>query len=196
MLLIALVMATMPKPIGRPLPDDLGAYSSLYGQTAAAATRLDLTVDRSGAPVRCEVTMSDGNRALDRVACDMLMRRSRFTPALDADGVPIDAVVRHDFTINRATTSASPRRVDFALPVAALSKPGEVLVADVVLTTDATGHVTRCDVAASTSHASLDRAACREVTAAIFAPARDRDGKPVSALREVSVGFTAGDVPR
>ena len=202
MLLLALALATMPKPVGRPLPGDLGAYASLYAETKAAATRIDLTVDATGAPVRCEVTMSDGNRALDRVACDMLLRRARFTPARDAAGAPVAAVMRQDFTVNSQAAvrrwgdpADTARRVDFALPVASLPRPGDVLTADLLLMTDVTGQVTTCDVATSTTHAGLDRAACRAMQATRFAPARDRDGKPVPALRQVSVGFTT-EVPR
>lgn len=202
MLMLAVALATMPQPVGRPLPGDLAAYSALYSETKAAATRIDLTVDRTGQPVRCEVTLSDGSRALDRVACDFLMRRARFTPARDDTGAPIAAVLRQDFTVNRQAAvrhaggpAETARLVDFALPVAGLPHPGEVLAADLVLTTDATGRVARCDVATSTAHPGLDRAACREMMAASFAPARDRDGQPMPALRQVSVGFSTGDVP-
>ena len=147
--------------------------------------------------------MSDGNRALDRVACDMLIRRARFTPARDPAGLPVAAVVRQDFTVNApegARRAGEPaetaRRVDFALPVARLPQPGAVLVADLLLMTDAAGHVTACDVAATTGLAGLDRAACREMLTTSFAPARDHGGQAMPALRAVSVGFSAGDVPR
>lgn len=203
MLFLALAMATMPTPIGRPLPGDLGSYGALYAETKAAATRLDLTIDRTGQPVRCDVTMSDGNRALDRVACDMLLRRARFTPALDPSGAPVAAVMRQDFTVNSQAAlrrsgdpAATARRVDFALPVARVPKAGDVPVADLLLMTDAGGRVATCAVATSTADAGLDRLACRELVATTFAPARDRDGKAMPALRQVSVGFVAGDVPR
>ena len=202
MLLLALALATMPQPVGRVLPGDLGAYASLYAETRAASTRINLTVDATGAPVRCEVTLSDGSRTLDRVACDFLMRRARFIPARDATGAPVAAVVRQDFTVNREAAvrrtggpAETARRVDFALPVAGLAGP-DPLVADLLLMTDATGRVTTCEVATSTRRAGLDRAACRELTATSFAPARDRDGRVVAALRQVSVGFVGGDVPR
>lgn len=201
MLFLALALATMPQPVGRPLPGDLAAYAALYDETRAAATRIDLTVDPTGQPVRCDVTLSDGSRALDRVACEFLMRRTRFTPALDPAGVPVTAVVREDFTVNRQPAvrrsgppAATARMVDFALPVAGV-KPGSVLTADLRLMTDATGHVTSCDVATSTGYAALDRIACREIEATSFAPARNRDGGPIRALRQVSIGFVAGDVP-
>ncbi len=201
MLLFMLALATMPQPVGRPLPGDLGAYGALYGETRAAATRIDLTIDTAGVPVRCDVTQSDGSRALDRVACEFLMRRARFTPARDSDGVPVAAVMRQDFTLNRQEAvrrfggpAVTARMVDFALPVVGL-RPDAVLAADLLLMTDTTGHVTRCDIATSSAHAALDQAACREMMAMSFVAARDRDGRPVAALRQVSVGFTI-EVPR
>ena len=162
-----------------------------------------MTVDTAGVPVRCDVTLSDGSRALDRMACAMLLRQARFTPARDANGAPVVAVVREDFTVNRQAgvrrsggAAETARVVDFAVPVARLPGGGGVMAADLLLTTDASGHVATCDVATSSSDAAIDRVACREMRAVLFAPARDRDGRAVAALRQVSVGFSAGEIAR
>lgn len=200
MLLLTLALATMPQPVGKAVERDLTSLSAMLSETRAAGTRVDLTVDAAGLPVRCDVTLSEGSRALDRTACDHLMRRARFTPARDAAGAPIPAVVRLDMTVNQSygpTGGGAPGgRVDFALRVDRVPPPGGVAVADLVLTTDAAGRVTTCDVVTSSTVAGLDRVACREMMAASFAPARGRDGAAMPALRQVSVGFTAGDVPR
>ena len=203
MLLIMLALATMPQPIGPTLPADLGAHGVLYAETRPAATRIELTVDPAGAPVRCDVILSDGVRLLDRMACELLMRKARFTPARDANGAPIAAIVREDFTVNRATgiergggPAATAGMIDFAVPVDRLPRAATVLVADAVVMTDPAGHVASCDVSGSTGDAAFDRLACRQLAMAAFAPARDRDGRPVAALRQVSVGFTASPVPR
>jgi TonB family protein len=42
-------------------------------------------VDEQGAPTECRITNDSGDRNLDRVACEGLMR-ARFDPALDAEG--------------------------------------------------------------------------------------------------------------
>ncbi|MHA6719482.1 energy transducer TonB [Sphingomonas sp. RS6] len=57
-----------------------------------------LYVDDRGIPVRCQVTGSSGHQRLDQTACDLLLARARFIPALDADGKPIPAEFRNRFT--------------------------------------------------------------------------------------------------
>lgn len=202
MLLFALALATMPVPIGSPLPGDLGGLAMFVSETRAAATRVDLTVDAAGAPVHCAVTVSDGNRLLDRAACDLLMKKTHFTPARDAVGAPVVAVVRRDFTVNRefgvrgnGGVAATAAMVDFAVAVDHVA-PGAMPVADLVLTTDAAGRVATCDVARSTRQPALDRLACKQMTGTVFTPARDRAGQPASAQRAVSVGFVTGPVPQ
>lgn len=203
MLMLALALATMPQPIGATLPGDLGAFSVMFSETRQAKTRLDLTVDSSGQPVRCDVVMSDGMGLLDRTACDMLMHRAHFTPARDRAGAPVAAVVRQDFTVNRVIggrrvggPAETAREVDFALPVDHLPQNAAMMVADVLVMTDATGHVTACDVARSSGSAALDRLACRQMTTTAFGAGVDRQQRPLATLRAVSVGFTAGPVAR
>ncbi len=203
MLMLALALATMPQPIGTPLPGDLGAFSVMFSETRQAKTRVDLTVDASGQPVRCDVVLSDGMGLLDRTVCDLLMHRARFTPARDRGGASVTAVVRQDFTVNRVTgvrrvggPAETARELDFALPVDRLPQGGAMMVADVLVMTDTTGRVSACDVARSSGSAALDRLACRQMTATSFAAGVDRQQHPVEALRAVSVGFTAGAVNR
>jgi len=203
MLMLALALATMPQPIGATLPGDLGAFSVLYSETRPARTRLDLTVDVSGQPVRCDVAMSDGMGLLDRTACDLLMHRAHFSPARDSAGTPVTAVVRQDFTVNRELgvrraggPAETAREVDFALSVDHSPQPGAMMVADVLVMTDGSGHVTTCDVARSSGSAALDRLACRQMTTTAFTAGVDRQQHPVPALRAVSVGFTADPVTR
>ncbi len=202
MLLIALALATMPKLIGQPLPGDLGMMPSLMDEQRPSATRIEVTVDPTGVPVRCEVTVS-GLRSLDRSACEMMIRRARFAPAREGDGTPMFAVVRQDFTVNSIPAlrrsngpAETARRVDFAVPVAALPGTERMVVVDLLLTTDAAGRVGRCDVAATSGQPTVDGVACRQIASATFAPARDRAGNPVPALRQVSVAFAAGQVPQ
>jgi len=45
-----------------------------------------LSIDRRGKVSRCDVTSSSGSPALDRATCSILVRRARYTPAMDAQG--------------------------------------------------------------------------------------------------------------
>ncbi|MEL6877895.1 MAG: energy transducer TonB [Pseudomonadota bacterium] len=47
------------------------------------------TVSKEGRVVDCVVTESSGHAVLDEAACKNIVRRSRFKPALDANGNPI-----------------------------------------------------------------------------------------------------------
>lgn len=204
MLLLALALATMPRPIGTATDRDLTSSAALQTETRAAATQVELAVDTAGRPVRCDVTGSEGMRALDRAACDYLMRRARYIPARDASGALIAAVLREDFTVNRPSPGlagpgglAVARPVDFAVPVASLpraaglSQAASAFVVDVVLTTDVAGRVAACEIATSSRVGQLDRLACAQKAKTAFEPARDAAGTPVRALREVGVGFVA-----
>lgn len=54
----------------------------------SGTTSFRLTVGPDGRPVACDITDSSGSADLDSTACALLMRRSRFSPALDAEGNP------------------------------------------------------------------------------------------------------------
>ncbi len=48
-----------------------------------------LVVGPDGRPTQCRISSSSGNDSLDWGACESLMRRARFNPAIDADGKPV-----------------------------------------------------------------------------------------------------------
>jgi hypothetical protein len=124
------------------------------------------------------------------------MRSSSFVPGLDADGNPIAAVLRFDFKaerislIRQARDSKHGPPVDFAIPVRSLPEGGPFST-NVVVTTDATGHPSHCDVATPSKLAQLDRLACAQMLETNFDPARDGGGQPVRALRGLTIGFVA-----
>lgn len=85
-----------PSPLARPVApidpqtwvtsDDYPAIA-LRGD-AGGVVRFVLDVGPTGSPTACTVTGSSGTRLLDDVACDVLMARARFRPALDERGKP------------------------------------------------------------------------------------------------------------
>ncbi|HEU0135481.1 MAG TPA: energy transducer TonB [Allosphingosinicella sp.] len=56
---------------------------------AQGRTRFELFTDDKGVPYSCRILESAKEPSLDRVTCDLLMARARFTPALDLKGVAI-----------------------------------------------------------------------------------------------------------
>jgi protein TonB len=57
-----------------------------------------LDIDTRGCPTRCTITKSSGFATLDDATCPILMKRARFQPAVDANGVPITATWSNKFT--------------------------------------------------------------------------------------------------
>ena len=89
--LLSAAAAVAPTPPA-PQPIDIGGWFTASDYPAAArrqgaegAVAYRLDVDAAGRPVGCQITQSAGP-ALDQPTCDLLMRRSHFTPAVDASG--------------------------------------------------------------------------------------------------------------
>lgn len=66
-----------------------GAYRSRVGGTV----HLRFTVAPSGRVSDCAVTRSSGSRELDNVTCRLIVRRFRYRPARNAEGIPIPSTV-------------------------------------------------------------------------------------------------------
>jgi outer membrane biosynthesis protein TonB len=54
-----------------------------------ALVNFRLSVRAQGVPTACEVQSSYNDKKFDEVTCAALMRRARFSPALDAKGQPV-----------------------------------------------------------------------------------------------------------
>lgn len=61
--------------------------SALLKKSKSGVVHFRLMVDRQGKPTKCVV--QTGGSEFDKLTCDLLMRRAKFTPALDAQGKPI-----------------------------------------------------------------------------------------------------------
>ncbi len=81
-------------------PDDYPP-SALRAE-AQGTTAIAFDIDATGRASNCRVTQSSGNADLDETTCRLLLRRGRFSPALDQAGTPM--------------ASSSTRRVTWRLP--------------------------------------------------------------------------------
>jgi len=107
---------------------------------AQGTVHFSLRIDREGAPSRCTVTESSGDPDLDRVTCEILMSRARFSPARDAQGravedrvssrvrwiLPEDTLRGLPFAPIRSITAitASPAGVTCQTTIGGLEAPG------------------------------------------------------------------------
>jgi protein TonB len=92
-ILIALALAAVPAspPVqrgGYVTQDDYPRAALRAG--AAGTTAVHLTISAQGRVSECQVTRSAGFDALDKASCDLMLKRARFSPALDKDGKPVE----------------------------------------------------------------------------------------------------------
>lgn len=198
----------MTKPVGSPgawvTSDDYPATA--LRDEREGTTGFRLTVGTDGLPTRCEIVASSGHADLDAKTCEVVMARARFTPGRDAKGHAIggtytsrvrwqvpdsypDALADAGFHIddNREgwprgpvvdPTMSTIDAVGHYPPAArAARQEGDVAM---MLSIDAVGKVTRCDVTATSLSAPLDAAACELLRSeGRFRPALDSNGRPV-----------------
>lgn len=77
-------------------PGDYPVSALQTGQSGRVLVRIAVSPD--GRATECAVIATSDNPALDRTTCDVVLRRARFTPALDANGQPTRAVVANVVT--------------------------------------------------------------------------------------------------
>jgi len=70
-----------------------GSYPVLAARLGiSGTTAMRILVGRDGKVLDCAVRQSSGNAVLDHVACEILLREVKFTPARDATGRPIASI--------------------------------------------------------------------------------------------------------
>lgn len=62
-------------------------------RNAQGTVHFTLVIDRRGMPSRCAVDQSSDDPDLDRVTCEIMLRRARFSPARDARGRAVEGSV-------------------------------------------------------------------------------------------------------
>jgi len=70
--------------------DDYPAEAMRRSQSGDVGFRL--SVDAGGKTTACNITYSSGTPLLDQTVCSVMMKRSRFKPALDKDGKPVASI--------------------------------------------------------------------------------------------------------
>ena len=55
------------------------------------ATEVRIGIGADGSPKDCTLTKSSGSAKLDEQVCPIMMKRAKFKPKMDANGVPIES---------------------------------------------------------------------------------------------------------
>jgi TonB family protein len=168
-------------------------------------TAFQLTVAPDGNPRQCTVTASSGSVLLDKRACDLILARARFKPAMQGGtAVPgrwtsrvrwelANTFVMQDPRFDGpARVSAMPNAdfrtlsVDDWLRTAGLG--GAKAATFVQLDVDRGGAVTGCQIERSSADAALAALACPRLQGRdLFTPGFDRDGNAVADKVRVKI---------
>lgn len=83
-----------PEAIGKPgtwiTTNDYPRSAVNAGQTGT--TQLAIQVGADGKPVACNILVSSGTEILDKTACNLVMVRANFSPALNQGGKPVPGI--------------------------------------------------------------------------------------------------------
>lgn len=163
-----------------------------------AVTTFDLTVNKSGNPVRCEIVMESGAKDLDAAVCNAVMKRARFRPATGIDRSPI-FYVRRDRVIWVPKAAHGNRSYDDADIVVTTPEVAgkDHKLAEVLLSIEKDGSVSRCSVREGSGQNHLDQLACRVASdQQIARPISDATGERVPGIRSLFVAFEFGQAFR
>ncbi len=169
-------------PVGRP-----GDWASDNDYPVAALRRHEtgragfvLTVDAQGMPSDCQITLTTHYPDLDQATCDVMMRRARFRPPLDAQGKP--------------TTGTWRSSVNWAIPQDAEPAPraGTVALALDVMPDGTIANCTANDPD-GTLATLMGGDFCLKRQA--FAPLPNKAGKPVKQHVRIEMRVDVTDAP-
>jgi len=161
----------------------------------AAVTTFDLTIDDEGNPVNCVIIVESGQDGLDASVCDAVMKRARFKPAKDRNGSNVYSVRRDrvNWFPNAVGRNISYDAADVVVRTPAISEEKETLL-DVILTIDAEGSVTRCDVPKNEGNEELISFACQAASdPQIASPIRDEAAVIRRGIRSLFVAVLHGE---
>ncbi len=167
-----------------------------------------MTISSEGAPIRCEFMHTNATKSLGEHTCALLMKRARFTPAIDQSGKASAAV--YEGAVNWKISGRPlqgpriPNRTDIELKIArmpsGLKGPAKASVAVAV---DSEGRVSDCSprtswptlppVEAATRQRAgemLGRTACASALSILKPrPALDEKGQPIPSIQTANISF-------
>ncbi|WP_157215835.1 TonB family protein [Flavisphingomonas formosensis] len=136
-----------------------------------------LRVSTEGRVTSCDVTESSGSTILDMTTCSLLKKRAQFEPAKNASGSPVEGEYRSAISwgINDHQPTTS---IDIELQVSSIPRSYRSPVKAKIIF-GATGHVTTCEITATSGSSAADRVACTYITQHVVITA------PQSASRDI-----------
>jgi len=167
---------------------DYPTESLRRSEFGVVSTLLHVSID--GRVTSCTVTESSGFLKLDMKTCSLLKSRARFDPAKDAAGGPVAGEYR---SANAwGVDEHQPRTtIDVSLQVSSVPADYRTPV-KARLISDADGHISACEITATSGSNAADRAACAYVKQqlTIAAPKSMSDDVPAAAVRYLTASLS------
>lgn len=189
LLLAAQLSAPNPNPASWIKANDYPAQYVKAGRSFEVDIRA--TVRPDGSVQECSIEKSSGEKAFDKYNCALLISRTKFRPATDANGQPVLGVFRTRVAWQLEDRKPQGTAGDLELTIAklpdGLKSPALI---DVALAVDSTGQPTDCANAKQEQNAVLVKAACSQLVRSYRAfPARSATGERVPSVQTAQVTF-------
>lgn len=143
------------------IPDDYPSESLRNNEQGTTAFRV--TVGPDGRPSACHVISSSGSARLDETSCSLLLRRARFTPALDRKGKP--------------TEGSWVSRFRWVLPEPQIQPSPQPFLDQISFIVEPDGSATECTATGDTTKLTREKGPCGY--GKVFEPYKDAAGNPV-----------------
>ena len=158
-------------------------------------------VEPSGKLRECQIERSSGDTKVDAYTCALVMRRAKYSAALDPTGLPTFGVYRN--TMQWWVGDGFPPKVSNAdLELSVISLPKGVkspALVQVMFAVDANGRVSSCALGPEAGRGSYEKdplliqAACEHVLTSFKAiPVKDGAGNFVPSMQNGTVRFITG----
>lgn len=194
---VAASLLAAPEPIAACQPSPQDFPSAYLRKNASAAAILELVIDEKGKVESCRVVDTIGDTEFANSFCGVI-RRSRWTPAVDVEGQASVGVLRTlvrmyvPETAQGATVEAVKEAPDIELQLAATPKGASLpLDIKVALLTDGAGKFTACEPKPdSTAPSQMLAIACEQALKANRPPpVRANGGELSHFVTELKIRF-------
>ncbi len=186
-----------PTPIGPTnwLTDDNYPTKS-FAQHASGTTNFLLRVDATGKVTDCRIAQTSGFLDLDQTTCAVLLVRSKFRPAQDANGTAIVSVYKGSFTWkfpgdnDKRVNAMQPEPLGIELNLQKLP-PGYERPALLRVYFTSAGKPDSCRTEVSSGSVPLDKVACNQAMAQAVRP----DPRPDGLRPDTRMILVSAEVP-
>jgi hypothetical protein len=181
-------------------PDDVPSYL----ESGAYRTSTQTLLDKTGSVVGCRVEMPSSEPKMDALACSLILKRGKFTPAHWSDGTPVPSLFRYTLVMSVDQYPPKPGG-DVEITVDKLPKGiRSPLLLSLDYAVDETGKITDCVGAPSVgaerpkpNDPALVALACRELIAG-WKPftVLDETGRPGRSVQNAFARITVSREPK